>query len=328
MNLHNLKTQQGKRAIVFGGSGFIGSHVTEQLILAGHDVCVVVRSGSDTRFLQSISAKTQEIDFGCQQQITDVIVGHDIVYCCLANPKHHQSMEGLREVEVRLSAKILESAIAASAKRFMLLSTVMVYGFSRPARAIDESYPPKPTYTFNRVALEREETLKAIAGKNNIELVILRPSNTIGKRDFQMAQLFSSYRQGFFPIFGREEILFSGIDTRDIGRAMVFLAGLAEASNQTYLVKGFDTSWLKLKTTLDKINGKNPKIIKLPVALLKVFGFLCEKLLPYSSEPQLSRFSVAVMSTHTLFDTKKIADAGFTSHYSLEDALKDHLDDG
>ncbi len=328
MNLHNLKAQQDKRAIVFGGSGFIGSHVTEQLMLAGHNVCAVVRSGSDTRFLQSISARTQEIDFSCPQQITDAIASHETVFCCLANPKHHQSMDGLREIEVRLSAKILESAIAAGAKRFMLLSTVMVYGFSRPARAIDESYPPKPTYTFNRVALEREETLKAIAGKNNIELVILRPSNTIGKRDIQMAQLFGSYRQGFFPVFGRKEILFSGIDTRDIGRAMVFLAELAEASNQTYLVKGFDTSWIKLKTSLDTISGKNPKIIKLPVAVLKAFGFLCEQLLPYSSEPQLSRFSVAVMSTHTLFDTRKIADAGFAPHYSLEDALKDYLDDG
>lgn len=314
------------RAIVFGSTGFIGSHVTEQLIFAGHHVIAAVRDNSDTAFLQNIHAKIKGIDFDNSSQITEAISGNDIVYCCLANPKQHQSIGALREIEVKLTENIFISACTAGAKRFVLLSTVMVYGFSRPPIAINENHPPEPTFDFNKVAFERENTLAKLAIKNNIELVILRPTNTIGKRDIKMGQLFKSYRQGFYPVFGRKEFQFSGIDTRDIGRAMVFLGELPEAKNNVYLVKGFDTSWLDMKRTLDKITGKNTRIIKMPVWLMKVIAHLMEIIIPYHYELQLSRFAISVMSTNTLFDDNRIRQAGFKPNYSLEDALIDYLE--
>ncbi|GLI10721.1 hypothetical protein YDYSG_67570 [Paenibacillus tyrfis] len=41
-------------AVVFGGSGFIGSHTVEQLVLAGHEVTAAVREQSDTAFLDRL----------------------------------------------------------------------------------------------------------------------------------------------------------------------------------------------------------------------------------------------------------------------------------
>ncbi len=45
------------KAIVFGSTGFIGSHVVEQLSLAGHQVTAVVRNTSNTEFLESLGVK-------------------------------------------------------------------------------------------------------------------------------------------------------------------------------------------------------------------------------------------------------------------------------
>lgn len=53
------------KAIVFGGTGFIGSHVVEQLHLAGHQVTAAVRETSNTSFLESLGS----LSFGSIFQI-------------------------------------------------------------------------------------------------------------------------------------------------------------------------------------------------------------------------------------------------------------------
>ncbi len=42
------------KTVVFGGTGFIGSHVAEQLEISGHEVTAIVRSSSDTQFLSTL----------------------------------------------------------------------------------------------------------------------------------------------------------------------------------------------------------------------------------------------------------------------------------
>ena len=298
------------KAIVFGASGYLGSHVVEQLLLEGHEVTAAFR---DT------------IDFSDTAQLQRAIAGHEVVFCCLANRKRHLPIEGLREVEVGLSSALLQAAAEAGARRFVLLSTVMVYGFSRPARAIDETYPPRPDHNFCRVALEREQTLARVAANLPIELTILRPANAIGRRDVQMARLFQSHRAGFYPVFGSGETRFSGIDARDVGRAMALLGVSPAAAGQVYLSKAYDSSWLELKRTLDEITGTKARVVKLPVGAMRWLGGALETLLPYSLEPALTRFSVDVMSTHTLFDSRKIEALGFHPRYTLADAVLDYL---
>lgn len=313
------------KAIVFGATGFIGSHVAEQLICAGHQVTAPVRGSVPNAFLHELGATQVAVDFSDDAAIEQVIAGHNIVYCCLANPRHHLPLEDLRAVEVHLTRRVIAAAGRAGARRVVLLSTVMVYGFARPPQAIDEDWPPQPTHPFNWVALERETTARAAATAAGIELVILRPANALGRRDRQMAQLFASFRRGLFPLFGRGAYRFSAIDARDIGRAMAFLGALPQAAGEIWLVKGYDTSWLELKAMLEWLTGRHAHALRLPKALARALGGIVEKVAPYACEPALTRFSVDVMATDTLFDTRKIAAAGFQPHYGLEASVREVL---
>ncbi len=314
------------KAIIFGGTGFIGSHVVEQLAMSGRELTVVVRENSDTTFLESLGVPLQRVDFRNAEAITQVIDGHEVVYNCLANPKLHQSLEAHRAVEVDLTQTVLRCAIKAKAKRFVQLSTVMVYGFRRPVEAIDENYPCSPAYLFNQVANEREQMVKQVSEEGGIELSILRPSMTTGKRDVSFLPPFTSmHKWSCFPLFGDRETRFSCVDTRDVGRAMRWLGESGDTAGETYLLRGYEMSWLELKQALDHFFGKKSMFLRIPTPVGRLIGFLLEKLFPYGVEPPLTRFGIDALTRNSLFDDSKIRRTGFQTKYSFEDTLREAM---
>ncbi len=314
-------------AVVFGASGFIGSHVAEQLRLSNHAVLAPVRRQQP--FLQTLGVQQHLIDFQDDAAMMAVIPRDSVLYCCLANPRRHLPLEDLRAVEVRLTARVIRAAAQAGARRVVLLSTVMVHGFDRPPTPIDENFPltqAASLHPFCRVAQEREQVAQQTANDVGIDLLILRPATAIGARDQQIAKLIRSFRQGVFPLIGCENYRFSAIDARDIGRAMMYLGKISLPSDdpmeRIWLATGFDTSWQELGQTLATLTGHHARTLRLPLSLARGLGSLIETLCPYRWEPDLTRFSVDVMSTHALFNSTRLAQAGFTPECSLTDALR------
>lgn len=317
------------KAIVFGSTGFIGSHVVEQLVLAKHNVTAVVRATSNTTFLQSLGIPLVQTNFTNPDTIAQVIDGHDIVYNCTANPKLHASLEIHRAVEVNLTRKIAQGAAKAKVKRFIQLSTVQAYGFSMPPEFINETYSCKPEFPLQQASLEREQVVYEVASKTGLDAVILRPANTIGNRDTAsfFAKMFKAHCENKYPIVGGGIARFSCVDTRDIGRAMVWLGGLDGANGQTYLVKGFDISWLELKKEIDKVRRITAKVQNVPEAVAMFIATLIEWLTPYSKEPMLTRLAVRALTTTTLYDDKKLRNTGFNTKYAFEESVANAIAD-
>lgn len=316
------------KAIVFGASGYLGSHVAEQLVLDDHEVVCVLRPGSDTTFLKTLSVSIVHFNFNEMSALSELIDLGDSVFNCVAETRMHLSDKDRRRVECELTSTIFFAAQRAGARRFIQLSTVMVYGFDRPHYPVDELHPLTPRYSYSRVAYEREQVLIDQCKQGGTELLILRPSNTFGRRDSSaLPALLASHKKGVFPVISGGGWQFSCMDGRDVGRAMVHLldvpARLGEA--EIFLAKGFDTTWLEVKFMLDEILGRDTKLMSLPKGLGILLGGLIEILYPYGRQPPLTRFNVDLLSTHTLFDDAKFRATGFQSRYDLRASLCDGL---
>jgi nucleoside-diphosphate-sugar epimerase len=321
------------KVIIFGATGYLGSHVAEQLVLAGHNIHCVVRSGSNSTFLQGLQAANSqsisitEVDFHKPEKFQAQIGADVTVINCLAETRMHLSDDERRKVEVELTGRVFSAAQQAGAKRFIQLSTVMAYGFERPKTAIDESFPCKPKYSYSRIAVEREQNLLALQAKGAMELIILRPSNTLGKRDSSaLPAIMGSLEKGNFPVVGGGDWKISCMDARDVGRAMVHLLDVPVQQPEIYLVKAFDITWLDIKTALDKKLGKASKIMNVPKGMAVFIGWIMEIITPFGKAPALTRFSASVVSADTLFDDSKIRRSGFEPRYDLEATLNDALD--
>jgi UDP-glucose 4-epimerase len=120
---------------VVGGSGFVGSHVVDALIDAGHRVRVI-----DTRPPLQVEVDWREVDLLDDAALVDALAGSDIVFHLaamadvndvIANPVESVALNTLGTV------RVLEAARRAETGRVILASTVWVYAATH-GREVDE----------------------------------------------------------------------------------------------------------------------------------------------------------------------------------------------
>lgn len=308
--------------VLLGGTGYIGSHVAEQLIKSGHEPLCLVRPNANISFLKSIQATIQTVDFKQLENLKAFINESTTVINCIADTRSHASINQKRPIDIDLPKALFALCQRQNAKQFIQLSTVMAYGFKRHPYAISENQPTEQLHTYNQVANMRDQALQSLWQANSTGLIILRPSNALGKRDVAFLPNFiTASHFKVFPVIGHGNWQFSCIDARDIGRAMVHLLSVKTTKPEVFLCKGFDVSWRDLKAVLETALDKNLLLLKLPKPLMRYFAKLLQAITPLGKQPLLTEFDVDVISSHTLYDDSKLQSTGFKPKYNLRDSL-------
>lgn len=239
------------KCLVTGGAGFIGSHVADELLSAGHEVVILddLSGGS----LDNLPEKAQFIE-GC---ITDISLVAQIFDTHHFDYVYHlaaYAAEGLSHFIKRFnysnnligSINLLNESIKHDVKCFVFTSSIAVYG-SAPLPMHERLTPmPEDPYGIAKYAFEQE--LKVSKEQFGLDYVIFRPHNVYGERQ----NLSDPYRNviGIFinqllqnkqlSIFGDGEQTraFSYID--DIANTIAVAPNTAEARNHVFNI-GSDT---------------------------------------------------------------------------------------
>ena len=139
-------------ATVVGGSGFLGSHVADQLSEAGYRVRIYDRTESRWRRPDQEMIVGELLD---RERLHAAIAGSDVVYNFAALADLNQALsQPVRTVEVNVlgNVQVLEACRLNGVKRFVYASTVYVYsregGFYRCSKQAAESYVEEYWRTF------------------------------------------------------------------------------------------------------------------------------------------------------------------------------------
>jgi UDP-glucose 4-epimerase len=133
-----------KKAIVFGGSGFLGSHVADCLTASGYEVTIFDLGPSQYILPEQKMVLGNILD---QQSVLDAVSGQDIVY----------NFAGIADLDdattrpidtvhlnVMGNINIMEAAVKTNAERFVYASSIYVYsqkgGFYRCSKQASEVY--------------------------------------------------------------------------------------------------------------------------------------------------------------------------------------------
>ena len=113
------------RVLVTGGSGFLGSHISDELVRRGHEVVVLDRHGSGRDDRESVAGDVRD-----SAAVLSALQGCDAVYHCgaVADLDHARNDPRLAiDVNVLGTLTVLEAAATAGVRRVMHASSVYVF---------------------------------------------------------------------------------------------------------------------------------------------------------------------------------------------------------
>jgi NAD dependent epimerase/dehydratase len=183
----------GKKVLVTGAGGFIGSHLVERLVTDGHRVRALVRyNGRDDRgHLEGLPADVQagiEVERGDLKDpvaVRRAVEGREWVFhlgALIAIPYSYQNPYDVIQTNVLGTAHVLDACrLEPGLERLVLTSTSEVYGTAQRV-PIDESHPLQGQSPYAATKIAADALGESYHRAFGLPVTILRPFNTFGPR--------------------------------------------------------------------------------------------------------------------------------------------------
>ncbi len=221
----------GKKVLVTGGAGFIGSHLVERLSPRNE---VTVLDDLSTGTLRNLEAAKEEVRLHRAsilqpKQLAKAMEGQEIVYHLAAKTSVPESVEEPQEywrTNVEGTLNVLKAAADAGVRRVVFVSSAAIYGTSEVVPKV-ETMRPEPASPYATTKMVGEFACQEIAQLKPVETVVLRLFNAYGPRQDPNAP-YAGVIAKFCSAMARRkgiEIYGDGDQTRDF----LYAADAAEA---------------------------------------------------------------------------------------------------
>jgi UDP-glucose 4-epimerase len=264
------------RSLVTGGAGFIGAHVAEHLVRAGHEV--IVLDDLSGGFKENVPSGSTFV----QGSILDVPLINDLFERHRFDYVYHlaaYAAEGLSHFIKRFnynnnligSVNLINAAINYEVKRFVFTSSIAVYGAGQTPMTEDLVPQPEDPYGIAKLAVEQE--LKVSHHMFGLDYIIFRPHNVYG----ELQNIADRYRNvvGIFmnqllkgeamTVFGDGEQQRAFTHINDVAPIIAKSVDFPTARNQIFNV-GADVPFTvnRLAQVIAGALGVEPKVKHLP----------------------------------------------------------------
>ena len=315
------------RALVTGGTGFIGSHLVDTLLSEGVKVRCLVRSRQNLRWLKGKDIELIDGDCTAAATLDDAVKDMDLVFHAAG------ALWAVREEDYfRHNVEGTKNVLAAckrscpGLRRFIQVSSQAAAGPSPTDKAISESDPANPITPYGASKLAAEKAV--LACKEYFPVVILRPCAVYGPRDTGFLAYFRLVQRGFLVEFGPEKDRTTSLcHVNDVVRGVIGAADSQVASGSVYfLADSQPYAWLEVEGTLERLLGVKAKRLKIPSWILILLGTLGQVYGRITGKSvMLNRARVAeLMAQHWGCDASRARrEFDFTPEINLNDGLLD-----
>lgn len=227
-----------KKVLVTGSDGFIGSHLTEQLVREGYDVRAFTfyNSFNTWGWLDSLPKDILsqiEIFSGDVRDpngVREAMKGVDEVFhlaALIAIPFSYHSPDSYVDTNIKGTLNVLQAARELDTQRVLVTSTSEVYGTAQYV-PIDEKHPYQGQSPYSATKIGADRLAESFYRSFNLPVTIVRPFNTYGPRQSARAVIPTIISQ---LLAGRETIKLGSLTpTRDFNYVKDTVAGFIALS--------------------------------------------------------------------------------------------------
>ena len=310
----NMKT------LVTGATGFIGSHLVEELLKRGYSVTCLVRRTSNLQWIDGLNVRLIYGDCAIKESLLNAAADFDYIFHLAgltkaANEKDFFSANALG-TENLINAVIEKNP---AVKRFVYLSSLAAAGPSCDGAPSKETGEPKPVSAYGRSRLEGERIV--MRHKSAIPVTVIRPPAVYGPRDKDFYIFFKLLKKGISLSWG--ECYYSLLYVDDLVRGAILSAESKTAEGEIfYLSDGRIYSNEEITEAIALTLESKPVRLKIPKSLMPVIAGIGQKLGNQGNIINKDKIRELQHSYWTCDSTKSRNELGFIPNVGIKEGIK------
>lgn len=267
----------GKRVLVTGGAGFIGSHLTERLLKEGCAVTVIDDLSEGKWENLPIHPNLVKHEGSILDNMSKLVAGRDVIFHLAALPRLQRSLDDpwqTHRVNVDGTLNLLLAARKHKIKRFIFASSSSVYGIQKRL-PFSESMRPNPLVPYSLQKLVGEQYCKMFSDLWGLGTISLRYFNVYGPRmnpDGPYANLIPKFikllSQDITPTIngdGKQTRDFTYVS--DVVQATLLAAQSGLSGEVLNIGSGKSISVMEVALMINRLMGKNIKPLHGPALI-------------------------------------------------------------
>jgi len=253
----------GRRALVTGASGFIGSRLAERLVLEhGAEVRALVRNLAGAARLARFPVTILRGDVTDPADLKAAVQGCDLVFHCAYGTSGSQKHRAW--VNTEGTRRLLAAARTAGAARTVHLSTLMVYGQTADGD-LDETAPRRRFgnhYSDSKLEAER------IVLASGMPVAVLQPTAVYGPYGGVWTEaVLRTLKTGRQILIDGGGGLANAVYVDDLVSAMLLAAVKESAVGQAFLISGDEpVTWKELFGRFERMLGAESRMVEMTEA--------------------------------------------------------------
>lgn len=262
--------------LVTGGTGFIGAHLVEQLLAAGHSVAVLTTASANHPNLKAVEHQIvwHRGSFGNRVLMDEITANIDVVvHLAWTTVPKDASDNPIFDLESNVvgGLNLLDACVKNSVRRFIFVSTGgAIYGTPQYT-PLDERHPLQPISAYGISKATFEHYLRFYCVNRGLHSLSFRISNAYGERQnlTKNQGVIGVWLQKIknnepIEIWGDGTVQRDYIYVRDIATAL--LRGISYSGTETVFNLGSSTGYSlnQILATIAQVIGRSPQARYLP----------------------------------------------------------------
>ena len=271
------QNEQGAEVKVFvtGATGFVGSHVAQELSRHGADLRILIRSSSNLANLEGIPAETVVGDLLQVDALRSAVSGCDAVMHVAADYRLWVTdPEKMNATNVTGTRELLRLAREQGVPRVVYTSSVATMGFFSDGRLCDEATPVSLDnmighYKRSKYLAEQEAVAAARAGQ---QVIILNPTTPIGSGDIKptpTGRIIVDFLKRKFPAYMDTGL--NLVDVEEVARTHVNALEVGQPGER-YILGGENLTLKQLLDKMSAITGLPSPTMRVPHSVAMLFA--------------------------------------------------------